>query len=156
MFAPVMPSGLVTRAPFSLGPGPAACPDGWQWWERTQAHLRGPREAFLNRRKCTELLIPIGFGYSVICWNESESLSSVAQQTLALARRHKSRHISCSSKLGRSQLSVPGVCWQVPAGAEEPAPHQADQGPEGAETLWGGCICSVSWSKWWLCQYLQI
>ena len=31
MFAHLMPSGLVTGAPFSLGPDPAACPDGWQW-----------------------------------------------------------------------------------------------------------------------------
>lgn len=157
MSAPLMPSGLVIRAPFSLGPAPAACPDGWQWWERIQAHLRGPKEHFWIDVNALSFLSLLDLATRwFVEMRVSLRVSSVAQQTLVLARRHKSRHISCSGKLRRSQLSVPEVCWQVPARAEEPAPHQADQGPEGAETLWGGCICSISWSRWWLCQYLQI
>ena len=38
------------------------------------------------------------------------TLSSVLQQTLALGRRHKSSHTSCSYKFGKSQLSV---CWRL-------------------------------------------
>lgn len=37
------------------------------------------------------------------------TLSSVLQQTLALGRRHKSSHTSCSYKFGKSQLSVGGL-----------------------------------------------
>lgn len=164
MFACLIPTGLLAGTSFSPGPDPSASQGGWQWWERTYLLSAGP---FFIWTKCIGLFPSVGFGYQVVCWNDSRSqpeFCHISDTCMRQKAQEQSYNLSLSAQ-GRPSSALGHVDKYLQERltpdryhsiSKEDWPRPIRSMARGWRATWGGCKCCISWSSWWWCQYLQM
>lgn len=143
--------------PFHLGLTHQPGGNGGRGPSSSQRHSR----AFVIWPECLRLYTPVGFGYQVVCWNESKSQAEFGHTSDARVRQKaQSSYTAHSCKFG----DVPALFWGMwtstcPRDLWRTGPYRSDQWPgdrepsgEAADALFldlrGGdvsmCKCRIS------------